>query len=207
LVLTRTILEQTKAGLAKWFLAIDLVTSSKCWIWSIKLQRKIGFGSYQTAWLRLHNIDKAMLQLHRAPLAMRVEADETYLGVKPGRAGSGAAGKAIARPVQRVASLSGSARIRITIRHTIWSPTSALPSLRVASGSSPSILASAERRCRRQTAGRLTRARLGTSATGSRAADSRMIRTRAIFFWARLRSATIASRRVRSSAETKGHTI
>jgi hypothetical protein len=34
-----------------------------------------------------------------------------------------------------------------------------------------------------------------------------MIRARATCFWARLRSATIACKRARSSAETTGHTI
>jgi hypothetical protein len=51
---------------------------------------------------------------------------------------------------------------------------------------------------------RPTPARRATSATLSRAAAPRMIRARATCFWARLRSATIASRRARSSAETNG---
>ena len=46
-----------------------------------------------------------------------------------------------------------------------------------------------------------------TSATVSRSAEPRMIRARATCFWARLRSATIAAKRARSSAETNGHTI
>jgi hypothetical protein len=41
--------EQTKTGLAKWFLAIYLVTSSKGGISAMELQRQMGFGSYQTA--------------------------------------------------------------------------------------------------------------------------------------------------------------
>ena len=59
-----TIFEQTKTGLARWFLAIWLVTSSKGGISAIglcpiprrdvgradrELQRQMGFGSYQTA--------------------------------------------------------------------------------------------------------------------------------------------------------------
>ena len=42
--------EQTKTGLACWFLAIWLVTSSKGGISAVELQRRMGFGSYQTAW-------------------------------------------------------------------------------------------------------------------------------------------------------------
>ena len=51
-----TIFEQTKTGLAKWFLAIYLVTSSKGGISAMELKRQMGFGSYQTAWSWLHKI-------------------------------------------------------------------------------------------------------------------------------------------------------
>jgi transposase-like protein len=95
-LLAGTIFEQTKTGLAKWFLAIYLVTSSKGGIAATELQRQMGFGSYQTAWSWLHKIRKAMVRPERQPLADRVEADETYLGgARPGRRGRGAAGKAL----------------------------------------------------------------------------------------------------------------
>ena len=95
-LLTGTIFEQTKTDLAKWFLAIYLVTSSKGGISAMELQRQMGFGSYQTAWSWLHKIRKAMVRPDRKPLAEQVEADETYLGAaKPGRAGRGAVGKAV----------------------------------------------------------------------------------------------------------------
>jgi hypothetical protein len=82
-----TIFEQTKTGLARWFLAIWLVTSSKGGISAMELKRQMGFGSYQTAWSWLHKIRRAMVAPGRAPLAGRVEADETYLGAaQPGRA-------------------------------------------------------------------------------------------------------------------------
>src|SRR3954463_1409784 len=95
-LLVGTIFEQTKTGLAKWFLAIYLVTSSKGGISAMELQRQMGFGSYQTAWSWLHKIRKAMVRPDRKPLAERVEADETYLGAaRPGRAGRGAVGKSV----------------------------------------------------------------------------------------------------------------
>jgi transposase-like protein len=82
--------------LAKWFLAIYLVTSSKGGIAAAELQRQMGFGSYQTAWAWLHKIRKAMVRPGRQPLSERVEADETYIGgAKPGRPGRGAVGKAL----------------------------------------------------------------------------------------------------------------
>jgi transposase-like protein len=93
-LLAGTIFEQTKTGLAKWFLAIFLVTSSKGGISAMALKRQMGFGSYQTAWTWLHKIRRAMIRPDRAPLAERVEADETYLGgPRPGKPGRGAAGK------------------------------------------------------------------------------------------------------------------
>jgi transposase-like protein len=93
-LLAGTIFEQTKTGLARWFLAIYLVTSSKGGIAAAELQRQMAFGSYQTAWSWLHKIRTAMVRPDRAPLSGRVEADETYLGgPKRGKPGRGAAGK------------------------------------------------------------------------------------------------------------------
>ena len=87
-LLAGTLFEQTKTGLAKWFLAIYLVTSSKGGISAMELQRQMGFGSYQTAWSWLHKIRKAMVRPEREPLAARVEADETYVGgPRSGRSG------------------------------------------------------------------------------------------------------------------------
>ena len=95
-LLAGTIFEQTKTGLAEWFLAICLVTSSKGGIAATELRRQLGLGSYGTAWTWLHKIRKAMVRPDRKPLAHHVEADETYLGgPRPGRRGRGAAGKAL----------------------------------------------------------------------------------------------------------------
>src|SRR3954465_5772733 len=49
-LLAGTIFEQTKTGLARRFLAVYLVTSSKRGISAMELQRQMGFGSYGTAW-------------------------------------------------------------------------------------------------------------------------------------------------------------
>lgn len=91
-----TIFEQTKTGLSRWFLAIWLVTSSKGGISAMELQRQMGFGSYQTAWSWLHKIRRAMVAPGRAPLAGRVEADETLIGgPRSGKPGRGAEGKTV----------------------------------------------------------------------------------------------------------------
>jgi transposase-like protein len=95
-LLAGTIFEQTKTGLAKWFLAIYLVTSSKGGIAATELKRQLGFGSYQTAWSWLHKIRKAMVRPDREPLAERVEVDETYVGgPRSGKPGRGAASKTL----------------------------------------------------------------------------------------------------------------
>jgi transposase-like protein len=95
-LLAGTLFEQTKTGLARRFLAIYLATSSKGGIAAAELQRQLGFGSYQTAWSWLHKIRKAMVRPDRAPLAGRVEADESYVGgPRPGKRGRGAAGKTL----------------------------------------------------------------------------------------------------------------
>jgi transposase-like protein len=94
-LLAGTLFEQTKTGLARWFLAIFLVTSSKGGISAMELKRQMGFGSYQTAWTWLHKIRRAMVRPERDRLSARVEVDETYVGgPKPGKPGRGAAGKA-----------------------------------------------------------------------------------------------------------------
>src|SRR5687767_6346270 len=95
-ILAGTIFEQTKTGLARWFLAIYLVTSSKGGISAMELQRQMGFGSYGTAWAWLHKIRRAMVVPGRRPLSERVEADETLVGgPRPGKPGRGAAGKTV----------------------------------------------------------------------------------------------------------------
>src|SRR3954447_22375483 len=95
-LLAGTNFEQTKTALARWFLAVYLVTSSKGGIAAAELRRPLGFGSYQTAWTWLHELRKAMVRPDREPLAGRVEADETYVGgPRPGKRGRGAAGRAL----------------------------------------------------------------------------------------------------------------
>jgi transposase-like protein len=94
-LLAGTIFEQTKTGLARWFLAIYLVTSSKGGIAAAELKRQLGLGSYQTAWTWLHKLRKAMVRPDRQPLHRLDDTDGIYVGgPRPGRPGRGAAGKA-----------------------------------------------------------------------------------------------------------------
>jgi ISXO2-like transposase domain/Transposase zinc-ribbon domain len=96
-LLAGTLFERTKTGLARRFLAVHLVTSSKGGIAAAELRRQPGFGSDQTAWSWLHKLREAMVRPDREPPAGRVEADETHVGgPRPGERGRGAAGKALA---------------------------------------------------------------------------------------------------------------
>jgi hypothetical protein len=79
--------------LARWFLTIYPVTSSKDDVSAQQLQRQLGFRSYGTAWtwLRLHKIRRAMVDADRRQLEGAVEADQTLVGGRqPGKRRRGA---------------------------------------------------------------------------------------------------------------------
>ena len=101
--------------------------------------------------------------------------------------------RAIARPVQCVASCGGSAQVSATTRATVSAEIGGLPGLRVLSLSSPSAPSSAKRCCQRQTIGRLIPRRVAIGCTGPRSAAASTTRARSTCFCGRLRSATIAS--------------
>jgi transposase-like protein len=91
-----TIFEQSKKPFALWFRAIFEVTASKQGISAAELHRKLGLGSYQTAWSWLQKIRSATVRPNRQPLSGEVEIDESYVGgPEPGKPGRGAEEKAI----------------------------------------------------------------------------------------------------------------
>jgi transposase-like protein len=95
-VIAGTIFEQSKKPLALWFRAIFEVTASKQGISAAELQRKLGLGSYQTAWSWLQKIRSAVVRPNREPLAGEVEIDESYVGgPEPGKPGRAAEKKTI----------------------------------------------------------------------------------------------------------------
>lgn len=75
-----TIFEGTRKPLRTWFEAMWFVTNQKSGGSALGLQRILGLGSYQTAWVWLHKLRRAMVRHGRDRLAGRVEVDETYLG-------------------------------------------------------------------------------------------------------------------------------
>ena len=67
-VIAGTIFEQSKKPLALWFRPIFEVTASKQGVSAAELQRKLGLGSYQTAWSWLQKIRSAVVRPDREPL-------------------------------------------------------------------------------------------------------------------------------------------
>ncbi len=91
-----TILAGTRMPLVSWFAAVWYVVDEKNGVSALGLQRVLGFGSYQTAWAWLHQLRRAIVRPDRDRLTGAVEVDETLVGgVKPGRPGRNADGKAL----------------------------------------------------------------------------------------------------------------
>jgi len=63
-----------------WFRAIWWVTSQKNGASALGLKRVFGLGSYETAWLMLHKLRRAMVRPGRDRLSGVIEVDETYIG-------------------------------------------------------------------------------------------------------------------------------
>lgn len=80
-VKTRTIFENTKIPLPKWFIAIWLVTSHKRGISSYQLARDIHV-TQKTAWFMLHRIRKGIEDANDIELEGTIEIDETFVGGK-----------------------------------------------------------------------------------------------------------------------------
>ena len=47
---------------------------------ALLLQRQLGLGSYETAWMMLHKFRRAMVNASREPLRGEVEIDDTWIG-------------------------------------------------------------------------------------------------------------------------------
>ena len=89
-VISGTIFEASKLGLARWFLAMHLLTQSKNNVAALELMRHLGV-CYKTAWLIKHKLMEVMREREDSRvLDGRVEMDDAYLGGelaggKPGR--------------------------------------------------------------------------------------------------------------------------
>jgi len=75
-----TILHNTKTALTVWFWAAYLTVTDKRGMSALLLQRQLGLRRYETAWMLLHKLRRAMVNTAREPLHGDVEIDETWIG-------------------------------------------------------------------------------------------------------------------------------
>ena len=75
-----TILHNTKTPLTLWFWAAYLVTTDKPGVSALLLQRQLSLRRYETAWMMLHKLRRAMVNAAGEPLYGEVEVDETWVG-------------------------------------------------------------------------------------------------------------------------------
>jgi len=84
-----TIFHRTRTPLSTWFAAIWLVTSQKNGSSAQNLHDMLGLGSYETAWVWLHKLRRAMVRPDRDLLEGVVEVDESFVGGRAtGKAGA-----------------------------------------------------------------------------------------------------------------------
>ena len=84
-----TVLHNTKIPLTVWFWAAYLMTTDKRGVSAVLLQRQLDLSRYETAWLMLHKLRRAMVNTAREPLQGEVEIDDTWIGGhQPGLRGS-----------------------------------------------------------------------------------------------------------------------
>ena len=75
-----TVLHNTKLPLTVWFWAAYLMTTDTRGISALLLQRQLGLRRYETAWMLLHKLRRAMVNVAREPLHGEVEIDDTWVG-------------------------------------------------------------------------------------------------------------------------------
>ena len=88
-VTSGTFVHNTKTPLTVWFWAAYLAVTDKRGLSALLLQRQLGLTRYETAWMLLHKLRRAMVNAAREPLHDDVEMDDTWVGgPQPGLRGS-----------------------------------------------------------------------------------------------------------------------
>ena len=75
-----TVLHGTKIPLTHWFWAAYLMTTDKGGVSALLVQRQLGLSCYETAWMMLHKLRRAMVNVGREPLHGEIEVDDTWVG-------------------------------------------------------------------------------------------------------------------------------
>lgn len=78
-----TIFDKTRYPLRTWFHVIWHIVGQKNGVSALGLKNELGFGSYQTAWVWMHKLRRAMVNPNRDLIGgpgCAVEVDETFIG-------------------------------------------------------------------------------------------------------------------------------
>jgi transposase-like protein len=111
-----TVMHKTRTPLRTWFWAAYLVATHHPGISAKQLQRQLGLSRYETAWLILQKLRRAMVAPERKPLGDEVEVDEFFLGgLEEGRKGGRERGKKVLVGVAVEVSGRGSGRLRLQV--------------------------------------------------------------------------------------------
>ena len=121
-----TVMHRTRTPLLTWFWAAFWITAHKPGLSARQLQRMLGLPRYETAWLLLHKLRRAMVNANREPLNGTVEIDETFiggeqLGLRGGRQTTGRKALLVAIAVEVRAK--GSGRLRAEVIPDATAPT------------------------------------------------------------------------------------
>lgn len=111
-----TVMHGTRTPLTLWFWAAYLVATHAPGISALQLQRQLAIGRYETAWLILQKLRRAMVAPEREPLKGEVEVDETFVGGRnpQRRGGRDRTGKTLVGVAVEVRG-RGSGRVRLSV--------------------------------------------------------------------------------------------
>jgi Transposase zinc-ribbon domain len=102
-----TVMHKTRTPLRTWFWAAYLIATHYPGISAKQLQRQLGLSRYETAWLILQKLKRAMIAPERESLGDEVEVDEFFLGgLEEGRKGGRQPGQEGAHRCRRRGSRS-----------------------------------------------------------------------------------------------------
>ena len=111
-----TVMHATRTPLRTWFWAAYLVATHHPGISAKQLQRQLGLSRYETAWLILQKLRRAMVAPERELLRREVEIDEFFLGGhEEGLKGGRQRGKKALVGVAIEVRGAGSGRLRLAV--------------------------------------------------------------------------------------------
>ena len=119
-----TVMHGTRTPLRLWFWAAYLVATHHPGISAKQLQRQLGLSRYETAWLILQKLRRAMVAPERERLRAEVEVDEFFLGgVEEGTHGARQRGEKALCGVAIEVRGQGSGRVRLQVLADAAKPT------------------------------------------------------------------------------------